>query len=214
MKKLFLTLAAVAAVTNGFAQGTVNFNNNVPGTVVTRVYMPDNSGAQNSRTGNTATQTPPGTQVYTSALVTGSGFTAQIWSAPGAGQPESALIGYTTSTFRTGAAAGVFVGVIATLGNVLPDAAAATLQVRVFETQYGTWAAAEAAYQTTLDVIIGKSELFTVNNIGGVINTTPPLLTGLTSFNTYTFIPEPSSLTLAGLGAAAMLWLRRDSAKR
>lgn len=212
MKKLLLTLAAIATATSGFAQGTVNFNNAVPANINTRVYMPDLSGFQ--RTGNTATQTPPGTQVYLSALVTGSGFTAQLWSAPGAGQPESALVGYTTTTFRTGSAAGAVAPVTATLGNVLPDAAAATLQVRVFETRFGTWAAAAAAYEVELDVILGKSELFTVNNIGGVINTTPPLLTGLTSFSLITFILEPTSVTLAGLGAAAMLLFRRKRAKR
>ena len=214
MKKLSLILAALATVTNGFAQGTVFFYNNITTVVTTRVYMPTPGNDSIQKYGNTATDTPPGTQTYVGALVDGNGFTAQIWSAPGANQPESSLVGQTTTTFRTGAAAGIFADAItATLSNVLPDAPVATLQIRVFATQYGSWAAANAASQIfPYGQPLGASLLFNVDNIGGTINT-PPNLVGLTSFSLFRVIPEPSSTAFGGLGAAAML-LRRKRAGR
>ena len=57
-------------------------------------------------------------------------------------------------------------------------------------------------------IAAGKGGAFTVNNIGGSVNT-PPNMPGQ-SFNLYIqSIPEPSTFALAGLGAAALLIFRR-----
>lgn len=219
MKSILLTLTAVTIATSGFAQGTIQFNNSTAG-ALTKVYMPDGntsypggSAFAEAKTGNTATDSVPGTQVYTGALLQGSAFTAQVWAANGSSQPESALIFNGTgnsTTFRTGAAAGRLALTTATLNNIPKDAPVATLQIRVFPTSYGTWANALAAFNSGDGLAwVGKSILFDITLVGGDVNT-PPAMTGLTSFSLGTgIIPEPSSMALAGLGVASLMIFRR-----
>lgn len=216
MKKTLITLTAVMVAAASFAQGTIQFQNSASG-ALTKVYMPDGQTSYQTvttkidgKTGNTATDSVAGSTTYTGALLQGA-FTAQLWAAPGSGAAESLLVGATTTTFRTGAGAGRIGLVTATLANVLPDAAVATLQVRVFPTSYGSWANALAAFNSGVDGLawIGKSAVFDVQLVGGTVNT-PPVMTGLTSFSLATnVVPEPSSMALAGLGAASLLIFRR-----
>ena len=219
MKKILLTTLALAVVTGALAQGTVVFNNNVAGSS-SRVYLPDplNPGVQT--TGNTAAQNPVGTTTYAGALVSGSGYTAQLWAIPGNTLPggpftsygvpvSDSFVGSTpTTTFRTGTAAGLVVAATATLPNVVPDAASAVLQMRVFPSSFGTWAAALVAFQANAaGVYLGASQPFVVNLIGGSVNT-PPNITGVRSFSLVA-APEPSSFALAGMGLASLLIFRR-----
>lgn len=204
-KNILVALAILGVVASAYSQGTVTFNNlNSAAGLKSPVYGPQTGDATQLLQGNTATGLPVGTQVYTGPLLSGANYTAQIWSAPGNDQPESSLVAATpTTTFRTGNAAGFVTATTVTLANVGKDAAAATLQLRVWDNTTGaTWDAA---------TIKGKSALFNVANIGGDLNT-PPLLAGLTSFNVGgagPIIPEPSSFALVGLGAAALLIFRR-----
>jgi hypothetical protein len=218
MKKTLLTFAVSVCAISVFAQGTVNFNNrNTAAGLFVPIYGPNpgvNLGGE-SKTGNSSIALPAGTQTYAGALLTGSGYLAQLFAAPGAGAAESALVASANSitTFRTGTSSGAFAGVTAVLANVLPDAAVATLQVRAWDNTsglYPTWALAEAAWLAqTPNVAIGKSPLFDLNAIGGNLNT-PPLPVGMQSFNIYmNTIPEPSTFVLAGLGAASLLIFRR-----
>src|SRR5688572_22532752 len=107
-RALWLSLAVAALFPLLAAgQGSMGFNNNVFGVIVTRVYGPDPLNPSVATHGNTEADTPAGTQVYNGAALTGSGWRAQLWSAPGADQAESALQPATPiTTFRTGAAAG------------------------------------------------------------------------------------------------------------
>jgi hypothetical protein len=197
-----LVSAWLLAQALAYGQGTVQFGNRFVGTQITHVY--DERQYPNSpQFGNTSIDTPAGSTVYYGPLLTGSGWTAQLWSAPGIETDMFLLAAASggSSTFRTGAAAGNWVTTTATLNNVPKDAAVATFQVRVFPTQYGTWQQA-----LIFGAGIGWSQLFQVNNIGGDLNT-PPELLGLTSF-TLPFIPEPSSLALTSL-AAAGFWMER-----
>src|SRR5205809_194105 len=148
MKALLQTLLAACFATSAFAQGTVTFNNRITGTLYAPVY-----GSQLDLVthdflnlwGNASEGIPPGTQVYAGARLEGSGFTAQLWGAPGANQPETALQllgGYSTATFRTGAATGNVPGAIApsTQFAIVPGAPAgsiATLQVRAWNNKDG-----------------------------------------------------------------------------
>jgi len=217
MKKTLVTMMALAVAVGAFAQGTIQFNNSTAG-ALTKVYMPDGFStyvaALNTvlqKNGNTATDSVVGTQTYTGALLAGNTFTCQIFSAPGSAQSEGSLVGQTTTTFRTGTAAGRLALTTATLANVPADAAVATIQLRVFPTSYGSWANALAAFNSGSDGLawIGKSIVFDVNQIGGQVNT-PPAITGLTSFSLGVNIaPEPTSMALAGLGAASLLLFRR-----
>jgi hypothetical protein len=209
MKKLILTGFAVACAGSVFAQGTVQFNNR-SAPVVSRVYL----GGNSQKVGNAPGDTPAGTVDWTGyTALTGSGWMAAIMGANGSGQAESSLTfgaNPTTTTFRGGANAGGFAVTTATLNSVAPDAPSATLEVFVWDRATSGLtdpAAALAAWRAGSTWAGGLSGTFTVNLIGGSVNTTPPL-TGLTSFNVYA-VPEPATMALAGLGAAALLIFRR-----
>jgi len=224
MKKTLLTTLALAVAASAMAQGTVTFNNAVAGQVSTRMYLPETEtpvAQYTQKTGNTTAQTPTGTQLYTGALLTGSGWTAQLFALPGGTAPVGpttsygvlvgdTFVGSATATFRTGSAAGVVSPTTATLNNVAPDAASAVLQVRVFPTSFGNWAAAVAAFNAQNPLaLLGASPMFVVNQIGGSVNT-PPNLIGLQSFSLVApIVPEPTSFALAGMGLASLLIFRR-----
>jgi len=188
----------------------VQFNNRVSSTLTTHVYI----GGTSSRVGNGANDNPSGPTDWTGyTALTGSGYLAAIMGAAGSGVAESSLqfgATPTTTSFRTGTAAGGFAITTASLGNVPKDSASATLEVFVWDRAASGItdpAAALAAWRAGSTWAGGLSGTFTVNNIGGD-TFTPPVLTGLQSFNIYT-VPEPATMALAGLGAAAMLIFRR-----
>jgi hypothetical protein len=211
MKRVLLTVVATAAAVSVFAQGTVQFiNSSAANGVNAKIYGPE-SGNYLSKTGNTTAGTPAGTQTYTGAALAGSGYLAQVLAAPGAGAAESSLVAAASAavSFRTGTGAGYFApNSGATLSNVAKDAGVATIQVVAWDNSsglYSTWALASNAWRNGL-IAAGRSTLFNVSNIGGDFNTAPYLV-GLTSFNFG--VPEPSTMALAGLGAAALLIFRR-----
>jgi len=210
MKKLILTACALTCAVSVFAQGTVVFNNRVAGTLVTHVYY--NATVNTAVFGNGATDLPAGTQDWTGyTLLAGSGYMAQLLAASGANQAESSLQAASSpaTTFRMGAAAGFIAGVGATLAGVPGDTATATLEMVVWDNssgQYPTWATAKPAWLAGT-IAAGASPLFNLNGIGGTVNQAP-VLAGLQSFNIY-YVPEPSTMALAGLGAAALLIFRR-----
>jgi hypothetical protein len=207
MKTKLLTLAFSTCALSLLAQGTVFFINH--GTDFRApIYGPQLGNPAVSLIGNASDGLPAGTTVYTGERLAGSGYVAQLFSAPGANAPEYALVASPNSvtTFRTGSAAGFFAGVTATLANVPKDAAVATLQVRVWDNSsglYPTWTQALPAWQSGLTAA-ALGNLFTVNAIGGDFNT-PPLPLGMRSFN---MIPEPSTYALLALGGFG-LWLYR-----
>lgn len=207
-RNLLVGLLSVGIVASAFSQGTVVFNNlNSAGGVKAPIYGPDPANPAASLQGNTATGIPVGTQVYPGALLQGTTYSAQLWAATGANAAEASLLGASnpTTDFRTGNAAGYVNQITSTLQGVAKDAAAATLQLRVWDNSGGvsSWDAAVARGGG-----YGKSTLFNVSAIGGDLNPAP-LLVGLTSFNINGAVPEPSSFALAGLGAAALLIFRR-----
>lgn len=217
MKKTLLTLTAMVVAVGAFAQGTIQFNNSTAG-ALTKIYMPDGYNAYGpvsapvaGKTGNTATDSQAGATVYTGALLQGA-FTAELWAANGGGHNESELaFSGATTTFRTGSGAGRLAVTTATLNNVPNDAALAAFQIRVFPTSYGSYANALAAFNAFDPLAwVGKSIVFEVGLIGGLVNT-PPAMTTLTSFSlgANAVVPEPTSMALAGLGAASLLIFRR-----
>ena len=213
MKKTLLASLALCVAVGAYAQGTVTFNNNGTG-YRAQVYAPTPGNTSQSLLGNTAAGTPAGTQVYTGGLLIGSGYTAQLFSGA-AGTTDASLLVAAASggivTFRTGSAAGFTSTSTATLANVAKDAAAAVFQIRVWDNTsglYASWAAAKPAWDAGL-IAAGMGNLFTVNAIGGDLNT-PPSLVGQQSFNIYTtIVPEPGTFVLAGLAAASLLIFRR-----
>jgi len=209
MKKLLITACAVACAASVIAQGTVNFNNRVVGSVLTHVYL----GAAPGQQGNGTADTPAGTKDWTGfALLSGSGYSAALLGATGSAVAESSLsfgASPNTITFRTGAAAGQVNFGFATVNSVAPDSAFGTFEMFAWDNKGGTVTDPNVALsmwqQGTLAA--GKSGAFTVASIGGSSNPAPNLV-GLQSFSIY-IIPEPSTMALAGLGAAALLIFRR-----
>lgn len=212
MKKVLLTIALAGVSVSLLAQGTIIFNNTGgSGTTAYKfpIYGPEPSNVGLSLTGNTSAGAPPGTQVYTGPLLAGAGFMGQLFAGP-AGTSESNLVAaLPISTFRTGTAAGYLPTATATIGNVAGDAGAAVVQLRVWDTkggQFMTWDSASVAWRAGLTAA-GVSGLLNFSVLGGAINP-PPTLLGLQSFNIY-YVPEPTTMALAGLGAAALLIFRR-----
>jgi hypothetical protein len=224
MKKLILAAAVTSCAVGVFAQGTVQFQNRIAGTLITHVYAPFPGNPNFSRTGNGATDVPVGATDWTGyATIGATGTGGQYGGATTLtallggplATPESSLLpgllpqGATT-TFRTGTAGGnIAGGAAATFGNVAADAASAIFEMVAWDNSsglYPTWASAQDAWKGGL-IAAGTSPIFTLSQIGGTTNTPPPLL-GLQSFNLY-FIPEPTTAALLGLGAAGMLIFRR-----
>lgn len=210
MKKTLITLLTVVGAASVMAQGTINYNIRVTGVVVGHVYGTA-VGENFQKTGNTAAETPAGTQTYLGSFLTGSNFRAELFAVQGSGQAEGGLTSVTGSgtTFRTGATLG---GTIATSTLTIPQvnpASTGTFQLRAWDNTtglYPTWAAAEVAWLNGA-IAAGKSALFDVTISAGGIDG-PKDMVNFRSFNIY-IVPEPSTFVLAGLGAAALLIFRR-----
>lgn len=182
MKKTLLLASCLLAACSALAQGTVNFNTSVTGKV-----------------------DAPITDVNGTTLLPGDGtFLAQLYYGP-AGAVESALtpIGAAIS-FRSNKPGYLTGGTLALTG--ITPGAAAVVQVRAWEAAGGSKYEDAAASGKKF----GKSELLAVAKTGGDTSggppTTPANLVGLKGF---ALIPEPSTIALGVLGAAALLIRRR-----
>lgn len=199
MKKLSVIALTLTCAAGVFAQGTVNFANNITGTLSQRVYNP--------KTGDPAYTQIGGTWTGFTGL-SGANFRAALMGASGANAPVASLqFSPNTTTFRTGTAAGVVNNTVAAFSNIAKDAAAGTFQMFAWDNTSGSYADPSAAWNAWKAGTIagGVSGTINLTAIGGDLNT-PPNLVGLQSFNIY-MVPEPSTMALAGLGAAALLIL-------
>lgn len=128
----------------------------------------------------------------------GTGFLAQIYAGPTA--DSLAAVGV-ASPFRTGAGAGYInagANAAVSVPTVAPGANA-FVRVRAWDTSTG------ATYEAA--GIKGESALLTIATGGvGAPPSLPANLVGLTSFS---LVPEPSTIALGVLGAAALLLRRR-----
>jgi hypothetical protein len=217
MKKLILTALATSFGISLFAQATVVFDTRVSTALAIHVYAPLPGNPFLSRIGNGPTDLPPGTTDWTGFTSVGPATFTQLLGAPGYSAPESGLLpGSPVTSFRTGAAAGFVVPVTETFNNIPVSAAPeATLEMVAWDNNsglYPTWTEASVAWRAGL-IAAGKSGTWNQDNLGGLqtapfmINSTDPTQHPR-SFNLY-FVPEPTTAALAGLGAAALLVLRR-----
>jgi len=211
MKKSIFAFGVVLASTAGvMAQGTLNYSTRVTGSVVAPIY--NTAVGESRKEGNTAAGTPAGTQTYLGGLLTGSGFSAQLFYLAGLDNTEASLVAAAGSvtTFRTSA---TLAGTIATSFQTLPLTSvggSATLQLRVWENLNGTltsWDQA-APFWESGTIKAGKSSVFNISGLVDNQNPNPPNMDGIRSFNIYV-VPEPSTFLLAGLGAASLLIFRR-----
>lgn len=183
MKKTLITAACVVATLSAMAQGTVNFNNS-PAAI-----------------GGT------GAPVFNIDGVTklGSAFVAQLYAGPVGGSlaPVGVFL-----PFRDGAGAGFINSTGADTSRTIPGIAAGTpadVQIRAWATSGGaTYEAAVAS-----GALYGFSPILSLGATGGAGEPPglPVNLIGLQSFNLV--VPEPSTIALGLLGAAALLLRRR-----
>lgn len=215
MKKSLVTLALVAVSFSAFSQGQILFHNLIGGSSATSIRAPifgpevGNPTLQLQGQSAIANSFPAGSVVYTGARLSGTGFTAQLWGGA-LGTADSALQavpGAVVSSFQTGNAAGYFTaGVTVSIPDVTTGTAA-RMQVRAWDNRNGvitSWASVLADDT----VPRGWSTSFDSLALGGGA-TTPPNLVGMTSFNLFTPVPEPSLIALGALGLGALLLRRR-----
>ena len=192
MKKLLITAAlTVVTVASALAQGRVSFNNTAFGTNIITVGT-QNMGAAGGTAG--------------SGIAVGTYSVQLVW-APDAvygsqAAFDAAVIG-SSNPLAINAAPGIFAaGAVPNPTGTSMPGGTYQMQVRAWynNATYATYAAAYAAGVNT-----GLSPLFT--QVATVSPTTAPT----TFFAAFTVgvVPEPSSLALAGLGAAALLVFRR-----
>ena len=230
MKKLLLAAIALTTATGVFAQGTVLLNNRISGQVVnqtTHIWGPSSTAPTLSLIGLGSNDSPAGSVNFAGsgmALIGAGGASgkygyattfAQLIGAINSGQPEASLVpvGQTT-TFRSGTSLGDVAGITSTIGSIPADyAGGGTFEMVAWDNSsglYPTWAQASVAWLAGT-IAAGKSPIYNVAPMGGVINNPASLSTmqSMSSFNLYMSIPEPSSFALVGLGAAAMMIFRR-----
>jgi len=193
MKKYLSMLAVVAVAASAFAQGTVNFANNSS----TLVKLPDGTSV-------------PKDQGYVQLLWAPSGTAATAWN------PSQNLTAWLAAnpgwnaiatSIKPMVGAGRFSGGGITVPTATPGA---PIQAAV-----ASWASTAQSFDAafTAGSPIGVTSAFALNT--GNPSTTPPgtpnpltTATGFTGVN-LVVVPEPSTLALAGLGAAALLIFRR-----
>ena len=197
---LIVVLTLLGAI-SALAQGTVYFSNNAGTSVCggaglrAPVYGPEPGNITLSKTGNTTSGLPAGTQTYGGGLLSGSGYLAQVYGAAGYGRLETDLVAATpVTTFRTGPFAGYVTAVTAAIPGTA-EGGSATVQLRAWDNTsglYPDWASAEPAWNLGL-IAAGKAPLIFVSPLGGV--SPPTYLCGLVSFNLYYQPVAPSVLT-------------------
>jgi hypothetical protein len=226
MKKIILTAVLSAASLGAFAQGTIDVGNFLKGTFVQPIYSPNPSNTTVEQIGSPASSsyagggTPVGSTVYGGTALQAGYDMVFLYSTTGGTDPRSMTVG-TTVPFQTAATPNARPsGTMAELvGFSVPTAAGNTTinwAFGAFSTEGGTvtsWAQALAAFNGGADpnAQIGWGSTVTATLLAGNGNLAEPnTFSGWTSFSLMGEpVPEPSTIALAGLGAAGLLLFRR-----
>jgi hypothetical protein len=167
------------------AQGTVFFQNRLPGLIVAPIYQAHPDYPTLNQSGNGPAGFPPGEQDWQEfPPADGTNALAVLLVAPGPDAPEEEMAFVLPPRgFRTGAARGYVIPSTVTLGNVA-EGQPATLKVFAWENtsgQYSSPADAWTAWKAGL-IAAGMSSSITLTNVGGTNTAAPPFF-GLQSFN-------------------------------
>lgn len=198
MKKTLLTIALVAVASASFAQGKIGFGNNS----AHLIYFADKKPADAALAG-----------VVNGALPSGATILVDLFGGTSAGT----MTLQTTTTINTLAGGGGFGNVNFTSPN-LAGGTQYTMQVQVREQGFATAAASQAGggyYGYSQTFLFTPSATIAFNSIVNATfsqwaNGTVVLPNGLGAIGlSYVPVPEPSSMALAGLGAASLLIFRR-----
>jgi len=185
MKKIIAIACMLAGIAAYAADGTVNFNNRVTGSVDAPIFYIDTAGAA-------------------AVKADGAGFMAQLYA--GSSDANLAAVG-AALPFRAGAGAGYINPTGVDTARTIPGVTAgsvASVQVRAWKVADGaTYELASAAGH------VGQSQILHITTGGaGDPPGLPANLVGLASFNIQA-IPEPATLALGLLGAALLVIRRR-----
>jgi len=188
LKKLFVTMALVGVTAYSYGQGTVNFDTKA---VNAKVFLPTTSSPAN---------TP----------AAGTGFWAQLYAAAGVNAPAETLAkAGSPVNLRGGGNAGFVVisgGSTVTVPTTTPGGSS-TVQLRA-------WSANADSYELAIGQagkMWGASDTLILTSTGNSAAeppTTPVDLTGLSNVQLLE-VPEPSTIALGVLGAAALAFARR-----
>lgn len=185
MKHCLVTLAALLVAASSFAQGTVNFNNRITGSVDARVLYA-NAGSPIPADGTFVAQLYAAAPGGTLAAV---GAPIPFRSTPDAGKGYLNVTGVDTTRTIPGVAEG------------------GTAQVKVVAWASSLGATYEAARARGLGGVGESAVVASVNTGGGL--TPPGALVGLQGFTISTIVPEPSIAALGLLGAGLLLIRRK-----
>jgi len=211
MKKLILTAACTAmAAASGFAQGYVQFQNSIS----TQYYFNSTASAANKVSAATIAS-----QAAAGATSTGVIDIGLYWSTAAFTDASQATLGGIVTMSAT---AGTIAGAASySLGPTTSPSEAAYIQIFAWDSSYATPDAAIAAgayfgsssagQANTVYGALGTSQLV---SLGGAAPAPAAQLygTGLPYFPRTVLlqnVPEPTTLALGGLGAAALLMFRR-----
>ena len=206
MKKIIVSTLLAMATVASFAQGSISVGNGI-NTTRFPIYGPQVGSETIQTVGSSSLSAPAGTTVYTGGLLSGTRYKIEFWAGPSSATDFSGLTLITTTTFRTASGAatslpnGLTQTVLGSVPGVVADAQA-RLGVRVWDTLSEQGGAGYG-----FAGIRGQSPALSLSSgLGGGL-TTPPSWVGQ-SFS-LTVVPEPTSMALAGIGAASLLIFRR-----
>ena len=201
----------VAATAMTFGQGQVNFNTSILGTSAKVLEAVGFAGA-GTGLGNTAAGGAAGTQ-FLMQLYAAAGTVADSSSLVAVGVPVNSRNGLNNGGYVQESGTTTLGAAVSTALNIpfLAPGGPVTLQLRAWwaGATGNTYTSYEAAFGAG-NVRLGYSPLLTLavtGNGAGSPPTIPVDLIGLSGFQLA--IPEPSSMALAGLGAASLLIFRR-----
>jgi len=207
MKKLLLTIAATLVTIGVFAQGTITFNNGS--------FNKISTGIQGSAS-STWTVAPTTLQTFRYGLFYGIGqSTSLTWLTESYGVNSTSVAGIIANPVNN---SGTLTGF--QIPGTSPNETDVWIQIVGYNSSFGTdWAAAKAAAndnsgtkffgQTT---VVNALALGPATGPGATVwqlatGTNPRQFAG--GFAMFTTIPEPTSMALVGMGAAALLIFRR-----
>jgi len=206
MKKLLTVGALAILATSVFGQGQVNFVN-IDKTVTPNILaiVTDN--------GTPISGTAARAALLGGPAATGVGYALNFTTGAVTPGNLSTLAnpndGSTYVNFRTGAAAGY----VAAAPRILTDVgynSSAMLQMVVWTGNFNDWASALNAAKTDGSIKVGASSTWTVTTTLSATDVNLAKNIGLNPFAVGVIaVPEPSTMALAGLGAAALLIFRR-----